>query len=291
MRLLQSVLRIIALVTIAFIMMEILVPAEEGGLAVINKPILLLVLSVVLLAAIAIEVSVAGLRNMLFRTLKGEAREKYLQSEFEKKEKIRTWFREFFSTKPLEGEEAIVLDNDYDGIRELDNKLPPWWLYMFYISIVFAFGYMAWYHIFDGTSQAEEYEMEMAQAEKDIEEYKKNAPDLVDASTVMLLTDVADLEAGKANYEMNCIACHRADGGGGIGPNLADEHWIVDGNIGGVFDVISEGGRPGKGMIAWKQNLKPLEIAQVASYVLSLQGTNPPDAKEAEGDIWVAENE
>lgn len=291
MRLLQSVLRILAFVTIAFVMMETLVPAEGEGLAVTGKPILLLILSVVLLAAIGIEVSVAGLRNMLFRSLQGEAREKYLQSEFEKKEKIRNWFREFFSTKPVESEETIVLDHNYDGIRELDNKLPPWWLYMFYMTIVFAFGYMAWYHIFDGTSQEEEYLMEMAQAEKDIAEYKKNATDLIDASTVTLLTEAADLEAGKGHYTTSCVACHRADGGGGIGPNLTDEHWIVDGNIAGVFNVISEGGRPGKGMIAWKQDLKPLEIAQVASYVLSLQGTNPPDAKEAEGEVWVAENE
>ena len=80
------------------------------------------------------------------------------------------------------------------------------------------------------------------------------------------------------------------DGGGGIGPNLTDNRWILGGGIKNVFHTISEGGRNGKGMIAWKQSLKPAEMAQVASYVLTLQGTTPANPKEAEGDIWVDEN-
>ena len=71
-----------------------------------------------------------------------------------------------------------------------------------------------------------------------------------------------------------------ADGGGGIGPNLTDKYWILGGGIKDVFKTVSEGGRSGKGMIAWKQQLKPLQIAQVSSYVLSLQGTTPANPFE-----------
>ena len=146
---------------------------------------------------------------------------------------------------------------------------------------------MVRYHILDGPSMAEEYEMEMVAAAEAIEEYKKTAKNLIDLETVELLTDASDLEAGKAIYTTNCVACHMADGGGGIGPNLTDSNWILGGGIKNVFKTISEGGRDGKGMISWKSTLKPLEMAQVASYVLTFEGTTPANPKAPEGDIWV----
>src|SRR5690606_20848013 len=95
--------------------------------------------------------------------------------------------------------------------------------------------------------------------------------------------------SGKTIFNQNCVACHMADGGGGIGPNLTDQHWILGGGIKNIFKTISEGGRAGKGMIAWKNDLKPAEMAQVASYILTFQGTTPANPKAAEGDIWVDE--
>lgn len=294
MKLLIPALRITAFVVIAFLLIEYLLPTEDGSIMV-KYPVLLGILAVVFIAALAIEISIAALGNVLFKSLKEDAREKYLQQEELNKGKFKSWLKKLNSnltkTKPLEEEGEIIMDHDYDGIRELDNKLPPWWLYGFYATIIYAVGYMAYYHIFDGTTQDEEYQEEMAQARIEIEEYKKNAPDLIDASTVALLTDEADLSAGSKIYNVNCVACHRADGGGGIGPNLTDDYWIIDGDIAGVYTVISEGGRPGKGMISWKQDLKPSEIAQVASYILSLHGSNPPDPKEAEGELFVVGQE
>lgn len=294
MKLLISAFRITALVVIAFLLIEFLLPTDEG-LIVVKYPVLLLILAVVFLAALAIEISVAALGNVLFKSLKDDARENYLKEELLKKEKLSNWFKDLKSrltrTKPLEQEGEIIMDHEYDGIRELDNKLPPWWLYGFYATIIYAFGYMAYYHIFDGTTQEQEFETEMAIARQEIEEYKKTAVDLIDANTVTVLTDPADLEAGAQIFSVSCMACHRADGGGGIGPNLTDEYWIHEGDVAGIFTVISEGGRPGKGMIAWKQDLKPSEIAQVSSYILSLKGSNPPDAKEAEGELFVTEEE
>ena len=193
-------------------------------------------------------------------------------------------------TKPIEKEHELILDHNYDGIKELDNDLPPWWLYGFYASIIFGAIYLVRFHIFNGENQYDELETEYAQAKIEIEEYKKTAKDLVDFNTVELLTDASDLSKGKIIFEENCVACHMSDGGGGIGPNLTDNHWILGGGIKNVFKTISEGGRNGKGMISWKQSLKPSEMAQVASYVLTFEGTTPANPKAAEGDIWVDEN-
>lgn len=287
------VLRIVALVAIAFALMEFLIPTG-GGLALLKFPILLLILAVVLIIAIAIEISIAALSTLLFKSLNEEARENYLRNESEKEAKFGKWFKDLKSkltkTNPIETEGKILLDHDYDGIQELDNDLPPWWKYGFYASIVAAVVYMSYYHIFDGANQKEEFQIEMAKAQLAVEEYKKNAPDLIDANSVILLTEASDLEAGNQIFTEKCVACHRADGGGGIGPNLTDEYWILGGDIASIFTVISEGGRPGKGMISWKQDLKPAEMAQVGSYILSLQGTNPPDPKAPDGDLWVAES-
>jgi len=224
----------------------------------------------------------------MFQALTPEAKERYMRAQQEriKKYDLKRIYRKLAGTRPISEEKELELDHNYDGIKELDNKLPPWWLYSFYASIVFAAGYLAYYHLWDGENQVAEFEKEMLAAKIQVEEYKKTAPDLVNAENVVLLTEAADLKKGETIYQTNCMACHAPDGGGGIGPNLTDEHWILGGGIKNVFHTVSEGGRAGKGMIAWKSSLKPAEIQQVASYVLSLQGTSPANPKDPEGDIW-----
>ncbi len=257
--------------------------------AFIKYPAVLLFLLLVLLILIAIEAIVGALENVMLQKLDEEAKARFL-AEKEKSYQF-TWIKNIYNklvgtTKPIEEEDEIILDHNYDGIKELDNNLPPWWVWGFYASIVFAAIYLLRFHVFNGPTQIDELTTELAQAKLAVEEYKKTAKDLVDFNTVELLTDAADLSAGKAIFETNCVACHMADGGGGIGPNLTDNHWILGGGIKNVFKTVSEGGRSGKGMIAWKAQLKPAQIAQVSSYVLSLQGTTPANPKEAEGDIW-----
>jgi len=257
----------------------------------IQQPWLWALLGVITLIYSAFEVCLEALRSVLYRTLSEERKAKYDANLAVTKANQFRWFKETYKkllgSKPIEQEGEIVLDHDYDGIRELDNKLPPWWVYGFYATIIFAVVYMARYHIFDGANQAEEYEIAVAEAKLEIEAYKRTAKDLVDFNTVELLTDASDLQGGKTIFEGNCVACHKVSGGGGIGPNLTDDHWILGGGIKNVFKTISEGGRAGKGMVAWKSDLKPSEMAQVASYVLSLHGTNPADGKEPEGEIWM----
>lgn len=257
--------------------------------AFIAIPTIQLFLGIVLLILIAIEIIVAAVENIMLHSLDEKAKERY----FAEKDKLPEckWVKSiwiFLIGKKKEGatEETIIIDHDFDGIKELDNNLPPWWIYLFYATIVFAIIYHIRFDFIKEYTQAEEYEMEVAAAQIAIAEYKKTAKDLVDVSTVELLTDAADLSAGKQIFETNCVACHMADGGGGIGPNLTDQHWILGGGIKNVFSTISEGGRDGKGMVAWKQILKPVEMAQVASYVITLGGTTPANPKEAEGELW-----
>ena len=193
------------------------------------------------------------------------------------------------NAKAVEQEEEIVLDHNYDGIKELDNSLPPWWVYMFYATIIFAVVYLVRFEVMDGDNQETEYNKAVAEAKASLDKYKETATDLVDVSTVTLLTEEKDLNRGKAIFNLNCAACHVADGGGSIGPNLVDEYWILGGGIKNVFKTVSEGGRDGKGMVAWNKTLKPIDIQKVSSYIISLQGTTPANPKKAEGEIWKEE--
>ncbi len=185
---------------------------------------------------------------------------------------------------PVEHEKDILLDHDYDGIKELDNNLPPWWLYMFYITIIFGVIYFSVHHIFgDGDIMYKQYNEQMASAEASIAEYMKNSGNAIDENNVEALTDAGAISEGKAIYDKNCVTCHGANGEGKVGPNLTDEFWLHGCGIKNVFKTIKEG-VPAKGMISWKTQLSPVEIQKVSSYILTLKGTNPAGAKEPQGD-------
>jgi cytochrome c oxidase cbb3-type subunit 3 len=199
------------------------------------------------------------------------------------KKLLQSWTK----SKDIDEEEEIILDHNYDGIQELDNTLPPWWVYMFYATIIFAVVYLARFHVFEGDNQIVEYDQAVAEAKASLKKYKSTATDLITADNVTLLTDAKDLGRGKAIFKLNCASCHIADGGGSIGPNLTDEFWILGGGVKNVFTTISNGGRDGKGMIAWNKTLKAADMAKVASYVISLQGTAPANPKAPQGEKWV----
>lgn len=191
----------------------------------------------------------------------------------------------------IEQEADVMLEHNYDGIRELDNVLPPWWVYLFYGTIVFAAIYLVRFHIAGDYNQDQEFQTEMKEAKVAVDAYMKTAPDMMSKDKVTLLTDAPSIAAGKTIFQTNCIACHRADAGGQIGPNLTDEFWINGGGIKNVFNTIMEGGRDGKGMVSWKATIKPSDIQKVASYVLSLQGSKPANPKptEQEAKEWKEE--
>ncbi len=280
--------RIPVLFFIIFGLMEYFVDSGDKP-AIIEYPITQFFMLMVLLILIAIEVILKSIENVMFQTLSEEAQERYLAAKSKKIEFkwLDTIYKRLTKSRSIEREGEIILDHNYDGIRELDNVLPPWWVYLFYVTIFFGVVYLIRFHIAGDYDQELEYEQEVAAAQIAIEEYKKTAKNLVDVNTVEVLTEAGDLSAGEKIFTANCVVCHMADGGGGIGPNLTDEYWILGGGIKNVFRTISEGGRDGKGMVAWKNSLKPVEMAQVASYLLQFQGTTPANPKAPEGEIWV----
>lgn len=285
-----SYLRVIVFMVIAFYLLEFTIDSGDQ-LAIVKYPIIWAILATLLLFVIAIELISESLKSILYKGLSDEAKANYTKQQLLAKEKRFRWIKQRYQallgSSPIESEDEIILDHNYDGIKELDNKLPPWWVYGFYVTIIFAIVYMVRYHVFNDVNQAQEYEIAVAEAQLEIDEYKRTAKDLVDVNSVELLTESIDLNAGKTIYELNCVACHKSDGGGGIGPNLTDEYWILGGGIKNVFKTVSEGGRAGQGMVPWKNDLKPLEIAQVSSYLLSFQGTSSAEPKEAQGELWI----
>lgn len=200
----------------------------------------------------------------------------------------RSWFWDKFNAAvPMEKEKDLLLDHDYDGIQELDNSLPPWWKYGFYLTIVVACIYIYRYHIsYTGPSQHDEYVAEMQKGEEDKAAYLALAANNVDENTVTLLTDPGDLAAGKDVFVKICAACHLADGGGKVGPNLTDEYWLHGGSIKDVFKSIKYGWQD-KGMKSWKDDFSPKQIQQIASYVKSLRGTHPLTPKEKQGELYI----
>jgi len=261
--------------------------------AFVKFPMVSVFLFVFLFLLIAIEITISAMDKITYQLLTEEQKAKLEEVSsvgISDSEWMKKLMKALTKSEPIENEGQLLLDHDYDGIKELDNNLPPWWVYLFYACIAFAIIYLVRFEILGADNQEMELKKEMAQAKIEVAEYMKTAPDLMDEKTVTLLTDAEALAEGKAIFTTNCVACHRADAGGQIGPNLTDDHWILGGGIKNLFHTITNGGRDGKGMIAWKGTLKPKEIQRVASYVISLKGSNPKDPKAPDGEIWVEES-
>jgi cytochrome c oxidase cbb3-type subunit 3 len=186
----------------------------------------------------------------------------------------------------IEKEADIMLDHDYDGIKELDNDLPPWWRYGFYISIVWSFAYLYYYHVYGAPLSEEEYNTEIMEAKAEVDAYMKKSANNVDESNVTL-ADASGIKEGLDVYKNNCAACHGNSGEGGVGPNVTDAYWLHGGDIASVFKSVKYGW-PAKGMKSWQTDLSPVQMKNVTSYILSLQGTNPANGKAPEGEIHQA---
>jgi len=202
---------------------------------------------------------------------------------------IRTWHRldkQFFTKAiPLEKEADMLLDHDYDGIKELDNALPPWWKYGFYITIAVAVFYTLKFEVWhSGMNPTQEYAAEMTAAKIQTDAYLAAAKDNVDENSVTDL-DSKGAAAGKEIFTKTCVACHLAEGQGSVGPNLTDDYWIHGGGIKDIFKTIKYG-FPDKGMQSWQSTYSPVEMQQLASYIRTLKGTNPPNPKAPQGDLY-----
>ncbi len=186
-----------------------------------------------------------------------------------------------------EREHEIMFHHAYDGIRELDNHLPPWWVNMFIITVIWAVGYMWYYHWGgNGPDQIQEYKTSVEVAKKETALALAGKADAISEADVVALTEPGALADGAAIFKSVCAACHGQLGEGSVGPNLTDAQWVHGGGIKNVFKTIKYG-VPEKGMIAWAAQLRPSDMQKVSSYILTLKGTNPPNAKAPQGEVWV----
>jgi cytochrome c oxidase cbb3-type subunit III len=165
----------------------------------------------------------------------------------------------------------LLLDHEADGIRELDNKLPRWWVWLFYLTIIFSAIYLSYYHVLDaGNLSAAEYraEMKAGDAIKAVAISKFESA----IATVEPSKDTVVIASGKATFLSKCAPCHRNDAGGLVGPNLTDDYWIHGPKFSDNMKTIWNGVKE-KGMLAWKeQGMKPSEVIEVASYIYTLRG-------------------
>lgn len=200
-----------------------------------------------------------------------------------KKKENSLWMK-LNSFRPVEQNADLDLGHDYDGIRELDNRLPPWWLYGFYLTIIVGCIYLWRYHVSHSAPlSAEEYATAVANADEEVKEYLKKKGESVDENTVTLIKDAGQLAAGKAIFLKSCVACHKEDARGDVGPNLTDDYWLHGGDIKSIFKTIRYGVNA---MPQWQNSYSNKEIAELASYVKSLHGTNPANAKAPQGVLF-----
>lgn len=239
-----------------------------------------------LVSVIALELLALG---VLFNTFKKILSNTIVAAEGKKAIKTKSIFDKLNDTVSIEEEETLMLDHDYDGIKELDNNLPPWWKYGFYLTIVIGVIYLINYHVTKSAPlQAEEYAISVKKAQAEVAEYMKKSANNVDETTVKLLSDISDLTIGKDLFIGSCAACHGKLGEGTVGPNLTDDYWLHGGGLKDVFKSIKYGW-PDKGMKAWKEDFSPMQIAQLTSYIKTLRGTNPPKAKDKQGELYTEE--
>ncbi|MDX1652557.1 MAG: c-type cytochrome [Brumimicrobium sp.] len=213
------------------------------------------------------------------KTPQAVAEERFARNE----KRQRTLTKILTAAVPVEEEYKIDTGHEYDGIRELDNRMPPWWLAGFFISIVFAVIYMFHYHVFKtGDLQEVEYAKIVKTENAKVKEYLKAQAMDVDETNATLMTDRADLRAGKSLFINNCAVCHKENGSGEVGPNLTDEYWIYGGDIKDLFGVVKKG--TPNGMPDHQSKFNPIEIQQVSSFVLTLDKiTQQMGGKEPEG--------
>lgn len=274
--------------------------AEDTAVPTVHEPSIglstteLLIIALLLFVMVLLFVSI-----MLFRAFKVMYQEKLNPTPYQKyvaeepldyeewlkqqKVKPNIWTK-LLSLKPIEEEKNMTIPHAYDGIHELNNPVPSWFNFLFYGTMIFAAGYLYYYHIGEyGERQDAEYETEMVKAAEDKRNFLAKSAGNIDENSVKI--DQAQIVTGKAVFDGNCIACHGEQGQGLVGPNLTDEFWLHGGSISDVFKTIKYG-VPEKGMVSWEKSMSSKNMSEVANYIMSLQGTKPANAKAPQGEKY-----
>jgi cytochrome c oxidase cbb3-type subunit III len=264
-------------------------PKKAGNQELVNYLIISL-LVLVIVAIIVILVQVLMLLRKISNPQNATQPKEDLRGESAPIFSARWWQRWSGFGVQLQDEQRILISgHDYDGIHELDNRMPPWLAFLFQGTIVFAVIYLIIYHLSGiGDLPMAELEKETLIVDAKKAAFLEKAAAKINENSVTLLADAKTIEEGKAIFTANCVACHAADGGGTVGPNLTDEYWIHGGGIKNIFKTIKYG-VPEKGMISWEKQLNPLKMQQVSSYIVSLKGTKPATPKAPQGEIYKEE--
>jgi len=297
-------LRVTALLSLAMLAQPVFADDEHSLLSGDTENYLGygLIVTMFLLFIIAMMVTLRALKVLTRILLKSQgASDEEVAAELnpaknkETKRRGEVW-EKILSLKPLSEEKDLLIEHEYDGIQELNNPTPAWFMYLFYGTIIFAIGYLLNYHVFmTGQLQYDEYKTEMAQADADHQLYLSKAANRVDENTVKLVNNPAVIASGQAIFKTNCVVCHGDHGQGGVGPNLTDDYWLHGSKINDLFKTVKYGVLT-KGMPTWEKVLSAKQISDVVNYVKTLHGTNPANPKapqgvlEADGDKKLASN-
>lgn len=179
-----------------------------------------------------------------------------------------------------------VLDHDFDGIQEYDNRLPNWWLWTLWGTIVFSLGYWLVFHTYGiAKLPVAAYEVEMESSGGSLADLSVRG--LTAADLEAFAKDPAKLAEGKLVWSSTCQVCHKATGEGLVGPNLTDDYWVHGGDALSIHKTVVHG-VVDKGMAAWGRQLGANRVDAVVAYLLTLRGTHI-EGKAPEGDYWVPE--
>ncbi|MCP4291536.1 MAG: c-type cytochrome [bacterium] len=175
-----------------------------------------------------------------------------------------------------------VMEHEYDGIQEFDNKLPNWWLWIMWGSMVFGLLYWLVFHTLEIRDLPKgDFETEMRLADEAMFERMKNNP-VTNESLMALVEMPAKVTEGREMFVKFCVACHLDDGRGLVGPNLTDNAWIHGCEPMNLYDIVSKG-VAAKGMPSWINQLGPGGVQTVTAYVMTIRNSNIK-GKSPEGD-------
>ncbi len=249
----------------------------------------IIILVILIGALLAVMSMLFTLKNVLDQDAKKQA----IATGAEVPESTSIWknfTQSLWNRASVEEEKDLVIDHDFDGIKELDNHLPPWWLYSFYGTIIWGIAYVLVYHVFESAPlQIEEYNNEIAAAEASLIKFREKNPEKkIDLTNYTFSSDAVQIANGGKIFGGQCATCHKADGGGLAGPNLTDKFWKNGGSASAIYNVVTNG-VANTAMIAWGGTFNASQISDIVAYVHSLQGTNPAGALGPDGKEYIAE--